>query len=569
MSQQITTPILIAGAGPAGLSLALTLAQSGVPFRIINKAQSFHKEQRGIGLQPRTQEVFHFLDVLSDMKSGVMGIDLQPLKFYKLPGGKEVLTTLNLVLPEEPTSARPFNNPIQVPQYHNETVLRAHLAKHGISVELGTEIIGLKQFDDHVEATIKKTVDGKEAIETSSYRWLVGADGGKSVVRKQCGISFEGNASPEKAVLGEIIVPDGLDNKHWHMWVTYPKGDRNSVPMNLLVRATEVPGKYWFMLSGNVDPDEVTSSHESVRQALRFASDRDDLSWGEIVDVTDFRPSVRMVNKFREGRVFVAGDAAHVHTPRGGQGVNTSVQDVFNLAWKLALVEKGLAPPSLLDTYSEERLPVIKHMLQETVQMTQDILAENLDAAALKAAWQRGSHLKQFGINYRWSSIIFDERYASPDVEAEELNAYGTEGDVVRAGDRAPNATGLVRRDREADSQATNLFSMFGPTHHTVIVFGSESSSIQQILEGLKAYPPGTISTAVVYPRSAPASLGALEGADFILQDHDGIAFTEYSAPEKESSVVIVRPDGVVGAVVHGIPGISKYFSPIFSASST
>ncbi|EPT00345.1 hypothetical protein FOMPIDRAFT_1060350 [Fomitopsis schrenkii] len=569
MSQEITSPVLIVGAGPAGLSLALTLAQNGVPFRIIDKAQSFHKEQRGSGVQPRTQEVFHFLGVLSEMKSGVMGIDLQPLKFYKLPGGKDVLMTLHFLPPEEPTPARPFSNPIQVPQYHNEAIMRAHLAKYGITVELGTEIIGLEQFKDRVEATIKKTVDGKEEIETSSYRWLVGADGGKSVVRKQCGISFEGEATTEKAVLGEVIVPEGLDNEHWHMWVKSSNSDRNSLPMILMARATEIPGKYWFMLSGNVSPDEVTLSHESVRQALRFASDRDDLPWGEIVDVTDYRPSVRMVNNFREGRVFVAGDAAHVHTPRGGQGLNTSVQDVFNLAWKLALVEKGLASTSLLDTYSEERLPVIKHMLQETVRMTRGVLAENHDATTLKAAYQRGSHLKQFGINCRWSSIVHDERHASPDVEAEKLNAYGTKGDVVRAGDRAPNATGLVHLDRETEPQATELFSIFGPTHHTVIVFGPESSFVQQILESLKSYPPCTISSVVVCPRSASASLGTLDGADLILRDHEGVAFTEYSVPDKESSVVIVRPDGVVGAVVQGIPGISKYFSPIFSASST
>ena len=236
-------------------------------------------------------------------------------------------------------------------------------------------------------------------------------------------------------------------------------------------------------------------------------------------------------------------------------------------------MEKGLAPPSLLDTYSEERLPVIKQMLQETVQMTQDILAENRDAATLKAAWQRGSHLKQFGINYRWSSIVFDERYASPDAahaESGALNAYGTEGDVVRAGDRAPNATGLVRLDQGADTQTTDLFSIFGPTHHTALVFSSVTSAIEPILKSLKAYPPGTISSAVVCPRLAPASLACgLDGADLVVQDSDGFAFTGYNMPEDQSTVVIVRPDGVVGAVVHHIDGIVEYFGPIFSASAT
>ena len=214
-------------------------------------------------------------------------------------------------------------------------------------------------------------------------------------------------------------------------------------------------------------------------------------------------------------------------------------------------------------------------MLRETVEMTREILAENRDAAALKAAWQRGTHLKQFGINYRWSSIVFDERYASPDAQhasAEALNAYGTEGDVVRAGDRAPNATGLVRLDLEGDTQTIDLFSIFGPTHHTAIVFGSESSAMEAILKSLKTYPPSTVSSAVVYPRSTPASESpahGLDGADHVLQDSDGFAFTGYDMPETRSTVVVVRPDGVVGAVVHDIDGIAKYFAPIFAVSAT
>lgn len=211
-------------------------------------------------------------------------------------------------------------------------------------------------------------------------------------------------------------------------------------------------------------------------------------------------------------------------------------------------------------------------MLQETVQMTRDILAENHDATTLKAAWQRGSHLKQFGINYRWSSIVFDERYASldaPNAKSEALNAYGTEGDAVRAGDRAPNAIGLIRLDREADPQATNLFSIFGPTHHTVVVFGSDASFIKQTLESLKAYPLSAVSSAVVYPCSASSPpFPTLDGADLVLRDHEGIAFTEYSVPENQSTIVIVRPDGVIGAVLHSIHGIAKYFGPILSTSA-
>ncbi|KZT72290.1 monooxygenase [Daedalea quercina L-15889] len=565
MSQELITQVLVAGAGPAGLTIALTLLKNGVPVRIINKEPTFHKEQRGLGLQPRTQEVFHFLGALPEMKT--MGVDLQPLKFYKFPGGKEILTTLHLVPPEEGTPSRPFNNPIQVPQYHSEAVLRSCLAQYGCSVELHTEIVGLKQSDDHVEATIKKTVDGKESIETTSYRWLIGADGGRSVVRKQSGLTFEGAASPEKAILGEVYL-EGFDTEHWHMWIKYTDGP----PTNLLVRATEVPGKFWFMLSGNVDPDKILVDDESVKQALRVASERDDLRLGGIVHVTDYRPSVRMVNKFREGRVFVAGDAAHVHTPRGGQGVNSSVQDAFNLGWKLALVEKGLASPSLLDTYSEERLPVIKQMLQETVSMTRDIFEKAHDENAVKSAWQRGTHLKQFGINYRWSPIVFDDRFKAVDsqhAEASALNPYGTEGDVVRAGDRAPNATGLVRiGGRDEGSQPTSLFSILSPTHHTVLIFGPQAADLGSIMKSVKACPPGAVYSAIVYPGSTSTTSPAVDGSDALLRDRDGVAYTEYGMLEGESFAVVVRPDGFVGAIVRGGEGVTKYFSAIFSTAA-
>ncbi|KAH9834093.1 monooxygenase [Rhodofomes roseus] len=563
MSHESIAPVLVVGAGPAGLTIALSLLKNGVPVRIINKAPVDHKEQRGLGQQPRTQEVFHFLGALLEMRT--MGIDLQPLVFYKFPGGKEVLTTLRLVASEDPTPSRPFNNPIQVPQYHTEAVLRSHLAKYGCSVELNTEFVGLKQFDDHVEATVKRMEGGEEMIETKSYRWLVGADGGRSVVRKQSGLAFEGTSTPEKAILGELYL-EGLDTEHWHMWL---KDAGNDLPTSLLVRTTEVPGKFWFMLSGDIDPDQALVSNESVKQALQLAMERDDLPLGEIVHVTDYRPSVRMVNKFRTGRVFVVGDAAHVHTPRGGQGLNSSVQDAFNLGWKLALVETGLAPPSLLDTYNEERLPVIKRMLQETVRMTQDVFTKRGDAESIKSAWQRGTHLKQFGINYRWSSIVFDERFQAIDAqgaEAAALNPYGTEGDsILRAGDRAPNATGLVRVGQDAQSQTTDLFSVFGPTHHTALIFGGGAAGIRAIIKSLQVCPPGALFTVIVSPGADSVALNAADGGDAVLHDGDGTAYAGYGMSEYQTYVVIVRPDGVVGATVSGEEGVRKYFGAVFS----
>lgn len=204
--------------------------------------------------------------------------------------------------------------------------------------------------------------------------------------------------------------------------------------------------------------------------------------------------------------------------------------------------------------------------------MTRAILGEHSTKESLQAAWQRGTLLKQFGINYRWSPIVFDERYKGLDAqraEAEALNPYGvgTESEPVRAGDRAPNATGLVRLGggQEATPLTTSLFDIFGPTHHTVLVFGSNATNVDPIIDYCRSCPAGTVRSIVVLaslPSSGSAAAGT--GADVLLYDRDGIAHTEYGLTQGQSLAVIVRPDGFVGAVAHGVEGVAKYFGLIF-----
>ncbi|EPT00355.1 hypothetical protein FOMPIDRAFT_1023761 [Fomitopsis schrenkii] len=554
MTEKPISPVLVVGGGPAGLALALSLVKNGVPVRIINSPSTPHQEARGQGIQPRTLEVFHFLGVLPELRA--KGGPLKPVVFYKLPGGTEVMQTTHLSVPEEDTPTKPFNNTYQVAQYHTEAILGAHLEKYGCSVEFGTELVGLEQFEDRVEATIKKTVGDKEEIETQSFRWLVGADGGKSVVRKQSGFAFEGTAPEQVAILGEMTI-EGLDTEQWHAWMRKGSG-RPSIIMFGCVEGN----RFFFMILGNPDPDKLLSSHEALLEAIRAHIDRTDLQMGEPYYVSDYRPSVRMVDKFSEGRVFLAGDAAHVHAPRGGQGLNSSVQDSFNLGWKLALVERGLAPRALLTTYNEERLPVIQRMLQETVDMVKrakDAVKED-PAETARGIMQRTTLLKQLGINYRWSSIVLDER--APRAADEELEPYGVEaGDTLKAGDRAPNATGLVRL---SDAQTTALFDIFSPTRHTVLIFGDDTSRAEAIVKALARYPQGTVSSVVVLPLGDKATT-AVDGTDATLRDGDAVAYDAYRVTDDQPFTVIIRPDGVIGAIVSGEEGAAKYFGGIFS----
>lgn len=232
----------------------------------------------------------------------------------------------------------------------------------------------------------------------------------------------------------------------------------------------------------------------------------------------------------------------------------------INIGWKLALIEKGLAAHSLLDTYTEERLPVIKHMRQETVNVGKRFADEARDAENFKPALQSASHLKQFGVNYRWSSIVLDERFSRSPGDA--LDPYGLQsGDTLLAGDRAPNAMGLVRISNAGTvPEMTNLFNIFSPAQHTALIFGGNASVMASIIA---RYLQGVVASIAVLT-SATAAV-PIDGANTTLQDRDGVAYDAYHMSKEQTFVVIVRPDGVIGAFVSGEKGVAEYFNSLFS----
>lgn len=242
----------------------------------------------------------------------------------------------------------------------------------------------------------------------------------------------------------------------------------------------------------------------------------------------------------------------------------TMVYKQFNLGWKLALVEKGLASRALLETYTEERLPVIKCMLQETAKVSKRF-ADNVKKS--KPGMEHPTYLKQFGINYRWSSIVLDERI-SHRPQGDDMDPYGMNiEDVPCAGDRAPNATRLmwVKGSSHAHSQITSLFDILSPTRHTALIFGEDALRIAEIVKGLSACPPDTVSSVAILP----AGMVAVDDVDVALEDRDGIAYGGYRMVKDKTFAVIVRPDGVIGAVVSGFEGVAKYFGCILSGLVT
>ncbi|KAG1862631.1 FAD binding domain-containing protein [Suillus subluteus] len=265
-----------------------------------------------------------------------------------------------------------------------------------------------------------------------------------------------------------------------------------------------------------------------------------------------FRANVRMVNKLSEGRGFVVGGML-VQSPAGGQGLNSGIQDAFNLGWKLALVERGLADKSLLETYSGERLPVISEMLERTTTILNQVMKTGNITSS------RSPILFMLGINCRFSDIVLDE-FAIP---GKPIDAYGIldEG-CVEAGDRAPDAPSILHVGR-GGSDVKTLFSLYRPSYHTVLVFVPSLAGATPILGALEAYDKSVVRSAVVLP-SSTIDVTVASPADLILVDQDGHAYSAYLMEADQTKVFVIRPDGVIGAIVHGVEGVKKYFSGIF-----
>ena len=233
----------------------------------------------------------------------------------------------------------------------------------------------------------------------------------------------------------------------------------------------------------------------------------------------------------------------------------------FNLAWKVSLVYKGLSPFTLLDSYTTERLPVIAEMLN----ITTETLNKLRSASTIESAQNRDKRLNMLGVNYRSSPIVVDEF-----TQAEPVSAYGLlEEGVLVAGDRAPDATELrlvVAQATGGMEMATRLFDVFRPVYHTVLVFAPDAGSAGDVHEVLKRYPGDVVRPVIVLTQGSEVTTG-VQVVDVVV-DQGGHAYRAYLAGQGEKKVVVVRPDGVLGAIVHGAEGVGHYFSKILSRIS-
>lgn len=343
--------VLIAGAGPVGLTLANELVRHGVPVRIVDKSAARTDKSKALVLWSRTLELLDDAGYAKDfLSSGI------PAHGAQISTGREIVARVSFDLVDSR-----FSYALMIAQSETERVLEERLAAAGVTVERTVELTGFSDKGASVEAVLTKADGARETIEAG---WLVGCDGAHSTVRHGLGFAFEGSTLQSHWALADGHL-EGLapaDHLHifWHrdgILAFFPiGGDRWRVIANL------GPAK-----DGETHPDP-TLEEINMLMARRGSPG---IVMSDPLWLAAFRINERKVRDYSRGRVFLAGDSAHIHSPAGGQGMNTGMQDAMNLAWKLALVSRGIATAAaLLDSYDLERRPVGAQVIAASGRMT-------------------------------------------------------------------------------------------------------------------------------------------------------------------------------------------------------
>lgn len=497
--------VLVVGAGPTGLTLAIDLARRGIACRIIDQEPTYHIGTRARGLSPRSLEVLEDLGVLKRLMEHAE--PRLPMRFYDHTNRliREVDMSANPAANSAPDA--PYRINLLISQQRIEALMREHLSSFNVCVELDCRLTGLTQYSDHVVAAVVHAGE----IEEIQARYVVGCDGGASTVRKCADISFVGETREnEHSFLGSVSV-SGLEPDARYQWIDPARG-------LLFMLDPLVREGYWWFIAG-LSLEEYQTMSPSLETLQRLFDERVGIPGVRFSNATwlsVWRPNIRLADRFRNGRVFLAGDAAHVHSPAGGQGMQTGIQDAYNLGWKLAGVLNG-APDALLDTYQAERLPIAMHLLETTSARHQAFGRPDSTLNAVTSALSGKdtfSDITQLSLTYRGGPLACD----LDDVTS------------IRAGDRAPDAPCISA----VSAEQVRLFDLFRGTHFTLLVFGEQPA--YQLPDACK---PFLRTYTVIHPDDE------IHLDDHTLIDVDGHAFRAYGI--NGSALILVRPDGYIG----------------------
>lgn len=501
------TDVLIVGAGPTGLALACQLIRYCIDFTIIDKKETTTPHSKAIGVQARTLEIYEQIGIADELiGQGTIAEAARMIESGKIRG--------EIVFNDIGKAMSPYPFFLIVEQGIHERILYDFIKSRGKDIRWQNELEGFTQNTDGVIAQIKNESGETETIEA---KYLVGCDGAKSLVRNTLGLEFGGGTFERLFFVADVQID--WEFGHGAFYICLAKHTITAFfPMRGAAENTyRIVGT--FPKGHDKDEDEIL--YEEVERQIVADTELDldisDVNWFSVYKVHS-----RSVNKFSKGRCFLAGDSAHIHTPAGAQGMNTGIQDGYNLAWKLDLVLKGKASGRILESYNEERLPNAKRLLQTTDRFFLLGASKNPFASFVR------TRIAPYVANFVFSLDIFKKRLfplvSQIGINYRDSSLSQNNGDSkVRAGDRMPWV--LI--------EGASIYDRLSEPVFHLIVFFDGKTEIPPLPDDLMQEWQGSIDSTVIslYPEIAE-----IFGT-------------------KESFFVILRPDNYIGL-------ISNDFSP-------
>jgi 2-polyprenyl-6-methoxyphenol hydroxylase-like FAD-dependent oxidoreductase len=505
--------VVIVGAGPVGLVAACDLARRGIQVRIIDKLEKATIESRAIAIHARSCDMLDRMGVLDDLvatgvKSTAMNMFANGKRMFRAP-----LDTVDSAFPYTLITA----------QTETERVLTEHLTAPGVTIDRGVELKELTQDDVAVHLVLQRADGATDHVETS---WVIGADGSHSCVRRLVGTTLQGSFKGERFILGDVEVEPHFDNTNMY---THFDSDGPVVTLPML------GGRVRFLAQIHDAPGTPLNLTPTTAELQKIVEER--IGGVTITTshwVTCFEIHHGQVPEYRHGRVFLAGDAAHIHSPAGGQGMNTGMQDAFNLSWKLSEVISGDAGDVLLDSYNAERHPVGKRVIDFTSTLTRVGTLKGLARVARDTAVRiighvppavrvMASNITETNIAYKNSPVVLMD---------------GPRLAKVAAGQHVPHITDVTLQKQ--------LRAAFGSGHTVLTIAGGSSAP---------AADPNGQTQVLIAADDTPVG-----GYDAVIADPRGLVAKRYGLP---GGHVVVRPDGYIGAVtrLEDLTGVAGYFA--------
>ncbi|MBE9586114.1 FAD-dependent monooxygenase [Mucilaginibacter sp. JRF] len=503
------TSVLIFGAGPSGLMMAAQLLRYGIQPIIIDSKAGPTRYTKALAVQARSLEIYRQMGIVD--RALDEGKPAQGITFNQ---HGEALASLSFIGVGEKQTRFPFI--LFYPQSKNERLLLDELTTACCPVYWNTSLIKAEQNSEKITVTVSE--NGAE--HTLTCDWLIGADGPGSTVRKQMGITFNGDTYPNKFYLADVKL-DGVADNHIQLYLEKAG----------LAAFFPLPEAGAFRIIGDI-PQEFENRDDlqldDILPTLNKVTSQN-ISISHCNWFTTYKLHHRMATQFRQQRCFLIGDAAHVHSPVGGQGMNTGLQDAYNLAWKLAAVINNQIAPSILDSYEAERMPVAKQLLNTT-----DRAFNIITSTGWMTSFFKRSILPHL-VKYLWSKPALREKLfriisqTNISYRDSRINLHLSQLSTIKAGDRLP----YIKVFDERSQQPTDLYAWCSKPGFTLLVLGKfKEIDIFTLAKWITQKYNGAINLFYLPP--SKNNLGVFE---------------HFEIREEQKKAIIVRPDMYIGYI--------------------